>query len=191
MILREIDKSTIYIAHLVGYNEYGEPIYTKPIQTKAQVSENTKGEIVISNNGVSEQYNLKLAFEYNKINKFIDEHTIFWINTSAIDKEHNYIPVKINKWENNIAIVYVNYLERNWDSVWCYSEIYGFYEIQCFIDEENLNLILPENSFFNNTIMDRVWLEKPNSVDDTNGLYFVNDYYKLQDEIIYMLTKGE
>lgn len=191
MILREIDKSTVYVAHLIGYNDDGEPIYTKPIETKAQISQNTKGEIVYSDNGVGDSYDLKLTFEYNNINMYIDETAIFWVNTSATDKEHNYIPLKISVWDKGLKVVHLKRVQTNWDSLWCYSKFHGFYEIQCFFDENNLNIRLPKNSFFNNTITEKIWLEKPDSVDDTTHMYIVNEYYELQDEIIYVLTKGE
>lgn len=191
MILREIDKSTIYIAHLIGYDENGEPIYTKPIQTEAQISQNTKGQIVSDKNGISDLYDLKLTIEYNNINIYIDETTIFWVNTTAVDKEHNYIPMKISIWDKGLKVIHLKAVNINWDSIWCYSKFHGFYEIQCFFDELNSNLRLPKNSFFNKTITEKVWKEKPESIDDTNDMYYVEEYYEMQDEIIYVLRKGE
>lgn len=191
MILREIEKSTIYIAHLMGYDENGEPIYTKPIRTKAQISQNTRGEIVTATNGISELYDLKLTIEKNKTNVYIDEHTIFWVNTSAIDKGHNYEPIKISIWDKDLKVIHLKGVQMDWDSVWCHSERIGFYEIQCHFDENNSNLRLPIDSFFNKTITTKIWKEKPESVEDKNSLYLVEDYYQLQDEMIYVLVKGD
>ena len=191
MVLREIDKSTIYIAHLIGYDSNNKPIYTKPIETKAQISQNIKGEITNSKNGVSENYDLKLTIELNNINRYINEQTVFWVNTSAVDKDFNFIPIKISEWYRNLKTIHLKSVQINWDSVWCYSKQYGFYEIQCYLDEQNLCLRLPKDSFYNNSITDKIWKYLPNDENETEGLFYVNEYYELQDEIIYILSKGD
>lgn len=191
MKIREIEKQSIYISYLIGYNENNEPIYTQPQKTKAQISQNIKGEVVTSANGVSDSYDLKLVFEYNSINKYINEHTRFWINISVNYQNYNYIVLKLGQWYDGIINVYLKSIELDWDSIWSYSKEYGFYEVQCFIDEENLTLKVPENSYFNEIVNDKIWVEKPNDEYETTGLYFIINKIKYKNYYIYILKSGE
>lgn len=191
MKLRHIEKQLIHISQLIGYDENNEPIYTPPIMTKAQISQNIKGEVVTSPNGVSEVYDLRLTVEFNDINKYINEHTRFWIYTSATEQDYNYVVLKRGQWYNGVNNIFVKSVEQNWSSIWTYSKAYGFYEVQAFLDEDNLLLKIPQDSYFNVDINKKIWREKPENENQKEGLYLIDDQFVQGTYNVYKLISGE
>jgi hypothetical protein len=190
MKLREVDKSKIYIGYLIGYKN-NKPIYGNPIATKAQIGLNAKGRMVQNAYGNSQQYDLRLQFEIDDINKYINENTVFWINIYPKEGNANYKVLKINNWQNGILDVYCTHIEESHDSFYVFDFQYGIYEVQGIIDYDNMKLLVPHSNLYFGTIDSCLWLEEPVDENDLEHLYQIYDFDQDDRYKIYYLKKYE
>ena len=52
------------------------------------------------------------TIELNNINRYINEQTVFWVNTSAVDKDFNFIPIKISEWYRNLKTIHLKSVQN-------------------------------------------------------------------------------
>lgn len=176
MRLREIDKQVVYVSFLRGYKN-GEPTYSEPYKTMAQVQD-TSGRIVYSEYGKAEMYDAKALFEFNDINKYINEHTRFWFNIEPIsNKNYNYVVARKGEWKDGILSLKLSAIQPNMDKLFIYKDN-ELLEYQGYYDSGKLTFKIPQDSFMHISLGDKVFTSKP-SDPTTSDQYMILDYYTM------------
>lgn len=183
MRLRNADKEKIYISHIIGYKN-NKAIYSNPMMVSAQVNE-VSGNSLYEQFGFNNDYRLKVLLEYNDITKYVNEQTRFWIKTKPDGNNYNYVIARKGTWVNNIIQLFLKDSPQSWDIVYTYDSENGIYEIQCFYDEEKKVIKIPTDSYFNVSVNTKIWVERPNDENDTNGLLTLKDKKVEKDYTTY------
>lgn len=188
MKLRAIDKEDIYVSFMVGLDLNGDPIYSDPVKTKAQVQD-TSGKVVYNEYGKSEQYDLKLLLEENRINKCINSNTHFWVRSEPNnDKDnYNYKVYKTGVWQNEVLSVKLRACEQSWNSIYIHNEDTGIIRIQCFYDSAHNIVKIPKSSYINLSYSTKIWNTRPLNAQQTENLFTINDFIEDKEYKIYYI----